>query len=78
MAAGELLTRHGVAVLVCDRDGRKPSGGDTALDLIGDAMGCHAEVVAVPVERPADEFFAPRSGVTGDVGGSSSTTGSVW
>ncbi|MFI2508207.1 DUF4180 domain-containing protein [Streptomyces sp. NPDC018972] len=67
MAADELMTWHGVTVLVCDRDGRKLSGGDTALDLIGDAMGCHAEVVAVPVERVADEFFALRSGVAGDV-----------
>ncbi|MFF1273445.1 DUF4180 domain-containing protein [Streptomyces marokkonensis] len=67
MAANDLLTTHGVAVLVCDEDGRKLSGGDTALDLIGDAMGCHAEVVAVPVERVADEFFTLRSGVAGDV-----------
>ncbi|WP_149550419.1 DUF4180 domain-containing protein [Streptomyces marokkonensis] len=67
MAANDLLTTHGVAVLVCGEDGRKLSGGDTALDLIGDAMGCHAEVVAVPVERVADEFFTLRSGVAGDV-----------
>lgn len=66
-AADELVTWHGVPVLVCAPDGRKLSGGDTALDLIGDAMGCHAEVVAVPVERVADEFFALRSGVAGDV-----------
>lgn len=67
MAADDLMTLHGASVLVCDKDGRKLSGGDTALDLIGDAMGCHAEVVAVPVERVADEFFALRSGVAGDV-----------
>jgi hypothetical protein len=67
MATGELMAWHGVPVLVCDRDGRKLSGGDTALDLIGDAMGCHAEVVAVPVERVADEFFDLRSGAAGDV-----------
>lgn len=67
MAADELVTWHGVPVLLCDQDGRKLNGGDTALDLIGDAMGCHAEVVAVPVERVADEFFALRSGVAGDV-----------
>ncbi|MFE2281696.1 DUF4180 domain-containing protein [Streptomyces sp. NPDC059454] len=67
MATDELVTWHGVPVLVCDRDGRKLSGGDTALDLIGDAMGCHAEMVAVPAERVADEFFALRSGIAGDV-----------
>ncbi|GGV59970.1 hypothetical protein GCM10010294_08720 [Streptomyces griseoloalbus] len=67
MADNDPMTLHGASVLVCDKDGRKLSGGETALDLIGDAMGCHAEVVAVPVERVADEFFALRSGVAGDV-----------
>ncbi|KOT37650.1 alpha/beta hydrolase [Streptomyces caelestis] len=67
MTADGLMTWHGVPVLLCGGDGRKLSGGDTALDLIGDAMGCHAEAVAVPVERVADEFFALRSGVAGDV-----------
>lgn len=67
MTGNDLVTSHGVAVLLCGGDGRKLGGGDTALDLIGDAMGCHAEVVAVPVERVADEFFALRSGVAGDV-----------
>lgn len=67
MAANDLLTAHGVAVLVRGADGRKLSGADTALELIGDAMGCQAEVVAVPVERVADTFFALRSGVAGEV-----------
>ncbi|KES05838.1 alpha/beta hydrolase [Streptomyces toyocaensis] len=67
MATSDLLTTHGVAVLVCGDDGRKLGSGDTALELIGDAMGCQAEVVAVPVERVADEFFTLRSGVAGDV-----------
>ncbi|GGV23124.1 hypothetical protein GCM10010293_20180 [Streptomyces griseoflavus] len=61
------MTSHGVAVLLCGPDGRKLGGGETALDLIGDAMGCQAEVVAVPVDRVADEFFTLRSGVAGDV-----------
>ncbi|MBA8944893.1 MULTISPECIES: DUF4180 domain-containing protein [Streptomyces] len=67
MAADGVMTSNGVTVLVCDADGAKVSGGDTALDLIGDAMGCRADVVAVPVERLADEFFALSSGVAGDV-----------
>ncbi|MET7294708.1 DUF4180 domain-containing protein [Streptomyces griseoloalbus] len=67
MAANSPMTLHGMSVLVCDEDGRKLSSGETALDLIGDAMGCHAEAVVVPVERVADEFFALRSGVAGDV-----------
>ncbi|WP_437050893.1 DUF4180 domain-containing protein [Streptomyces sp. enrichment culture] len=67
MTANDLVTPHGVKVLVCGADGRELSGGDTALELIGDAMGCHAEVVAVPVDRVADAFFTLRSGVAGDV-----------
>lgn len=67
MAADDLVTSHGVSVLVCDRDGPELDGGDTALDLIGDALGRQADVVAVPVERVADAFFSLRSGVAGDV-----------
>ncbi|MFC5955060.1 DUF4180 domain-containing protein [Streptomyces pratens] len=67
MTASHLATVHGVSVLLCDRDGSKLSGGQTALDLIGDALGCQADMVAVPVERVADDFFALRSGVAGEV-----------
>ncbi|WP_461077366.1 DUF4180 domain-containing protein [Streptomyces deserti] len=67
MTSSGLVTPNGTSVLVCDKDGRRLSGGDTALDLIGEAMGCDAEVVVVPVERVADDFFSLRSGVAGEV-----------
>ncbi|GAB2449904.1 DUF4180 domain-containing protein [Streptomyces incanus] len=67
MTGSHLTTMRGVSVLVCDKGGSKLSGGRTALDLIGDALGCQADMVAVPVERVADDFFALSSGVAGEV-----------
>ncbi|WP_416237826.1 DUF4180 domain-containing protein [Streptomyces sp. NEAU-W12] len=52
---------------MCDNGGTKLGGGQTALDLIGDALGCQADLVAVPVERVADDFFSLRPGVAGEV-----------
>ncbi|NUO41098.1 MAG: DUF4180 domain-containing protein, partial [Streptomyces sp.] len=57
----------GVTVLRCTPDGPPLDGERAALDLIGDAMGRGADVVAVPVERVAEEFFRLRSGVAGAV-----------
>lgn len=67
MTANTLVTLHDVRVLRCAPDGPSLDGESAALDLIGDAMGQDAEVVAVPVERIADEFFRLRSGVAGAV-----------
>ncbi|PYF96329.1 protein of unknown function [Georgenia satyanarayanai] len=38
-----------------------------ALDLVGDTWGTGAEVLAVPVERLAPEFFDLRTGLAGAV-----------
>lgn len=67
MTTNTLLTLHDVRVLRCAPDGPPLDGESAALDLIGDAMGQGAELVAVPVERVADEFFRLRSGVAGAV-----------
>jgi Domain of unknown function (DUF4180) len=67
MTANTLETLHDVRVLRCAADGPPLDGEDAALDLIGDAFGQDAELVAVPVERVADEFFRLRSGVAGAV-----------
>ncbi|MET9834982.1 DUF4180 domain-containing protein [Streptomyces sp. NPDC006385] len=67
MTPNTLLTLHDVRVLRCAPDGPPLDGESAALDLIGDAMGQDAEVVAVPVERIADAFFQLRSGVAGAV-----------
>ncbi|WP_405741378.1 DUF4180 domain-containing protein [Streptomyces sp. NBC_00028] len=67
MTTDELANLHGVTVLRCTPDGPPLDGERAALDLIGDAMGRGADVVAVPVERVAEEFFRLRSGVAGAV-----------
>lgn len=64
---GTLEDVHGVRVLRCTPDGPLLDGEQAALDLIGDAMGYDAELVALPVERVADEFFRLRSGIAGAV-----------
>ncbi|MEE1754933.1 DUF4180 domain-containing protein [Streptomyces sp. SP18CS02] len=43
------------------------SGRRSALDLIGEAGGRGAELVVVPVERVADAFFSPRTGMAQEV-----------
>ncbi|MFF4255810.1 DUF4180 domain-containing protein [Streptomyces sp. NPDC001663] len=67
MTTNTLVTLHDVRVLRLASDGPLLDGERAALDLIGDAMGQDAELVAVPAERVADEFFRLRSGVAGAV-----------
>ncbi|MGW3953603.1 DUF4180 domain-containing protein [Streptomyces sp. NPDC004752] len=67
MTSNTLLTLRDVRVLSCASDGPLLDGESAALDLIGDALGREAQLVAVPVERIADEFFRLRSGVAGAV-----------
>ncbi|MFF7445361.1 MULTISPECIES: DUF4180 domain-containing protein [unclassified Streptomyces] len=67
MATDEIVALHGVNVLRCAADGPPLDGERAALDLIGDAMGLGAELVAVPAERVDEEFFRLRSGVAGAV-----------
>ncbi|WP_053849955.1 DUF4180 domain-containing protein [Streptomyces sp. NRRL B-24085] len=67
MATDDLVHRGGVNVLHCAPDGPPLDGERAALDLIGDAMGRDAQVVAVPVDRVPEEFFRLRSGVAGAV-----------
>ncbi|MFD5797956.1 DUF4180 domain-containing protein [Streptomyces diastatochromogenes] len=67
MTTNTLETLHDVRVLRCAPEGPALDSEGAALDLIGDAMGQGAELVVVPVERVADEFFRLRSGVAGAV-----------
>ncbi|MEU3858784.1 DUF4180 domain-containing protein [Streptomyces sp. NPDC028722] len=67
MTAQTIDTLHGVRVLRCASDGPLLDGESAALDLIGDAYGHDAQLVALPVERLADDFFRLRSGVAGAV-----------
>ncbi|MES9524550.1 DUF4180 domain-containing protein [Streptomyces capoamus] len=67
MTSDTLVTLHDTRVLRCAPDGPALDGESAALDLIGDALGRDAQVVVVPVQRLADEFFRLRSGVAGAV-----------
>ncbi|MGW0765687.1 DUF4180 domain-containing protein [Streptomyces sp. NPDC002676] len=67
MTTQTIDTRHGVRVLACAPEGPALDGESAALDLIGDAFGQEAHLVAVPVERIAEDFFRLRSGVAGAV-----------
>lgn len=58
---------NGVTVLVVAPDGPIVDGDRAAMDLIADAMGHDAELVALPVERLPAEFFSLRSGLAGMV-----------
>ncbi|MFD8717292.1 uncharacterized protein DUF4180 [Streptomyces sp. Ag109_O5-1] len=62
-----LVTLHTTRVLRCAPEGPALDGESAALDLVGDAMGQDAELVAVPAERVGDDFFRLRSGVAGAV-----------
>jgi hypothetical protein len=62
-----LVTLHDTRVLRCAPDGPPLDGESAALDLIGDAFGQDATLVAVPAERVGDAFFQLRSGVAGAV-----------
>jgi hypothetical protein len=65
MSADVLVHLHGLAVLACGPDGPALDGERAALDLIGEAYGQHADVVAVPVRRLPDDFFTLRTGLAG-------------
>jgi len=61
-----VVERHGVPVLVCDRDGAPIAGTQDALDVIGAAFS-GAEVVAIPAGRLDERFFDLRTGLAGEV-----------
>ena len=63
----DLVTeRRGVAVLVCGDQGAPIASTQDALDVIGAAFS-RADVVAVPVGRFDERFFALRTGLAGEV-----------
>lgn len=54
-------------VLTVPADGPPLAGEQVALDLLGEAFGAGADVLVVPIERLAPEFFRLRTGVAGAV-----------
>jgi hypothetical protein len=57
----------GMHVYEADPTGPAVVDGQGALDIIGDAVGQEADVVVVPVERLAPEFFRLSTGLAGEV-----------
>jgi len=59
--------RHGVRVLLLPDDGPPIATETDATDVVGEAYGGEAEVVAVPVTRLTPEFTRLASGVAGAI-----------
>ena len=63
----EVVEIGGTRVLVCDADGPAIETERAGTDLIGDAMGEGASVIAVPVARLGDGFFKLSNGLAGAI-----------
>lgn len=61
-----VVERQGVPVLVCAEHGPLVVGPQDALDLIGAAYS-GADIVAVPVSRFDERFFALSTGLAGEI-----------
>jgi hypothetical protein len=57
----------GEQVMLCPAEGPLIDSDRAAVDLVGDAMGEGASLVALPVSRLAPAFFDLRSGLAGAV-----------
>jgi hypothetical protein len=62
-----LLPMHGFHALMCRADGERIGSERAAVDLIGEALGRHADVVVIPAKRLDDVFFQLRTRVAGDI-----------
>jgi hypothetical protein len=62
-----IFLTHGVRALVCVPDGTKLGGDRDAAEIIGEALGHHADLVVIPVERLDDDFFMLSTGIAGQI-----------
>jgi len=58
---------NGVSVIVCAAEGPPLDGERAATDIIGDAFGTGARVVAIPTERLGAGFLTLSTRIAGDV-----------
>jgi hypothetical protein len=58
---------HGVRILACAPDGKKLHGDRDAVALIEEAIRHDADLILIPVERLADDFFRLRTRVAGEI-----------
>jgi hypothetical protein len=63
----ELKELAGRRVLLCAQDGPAIATARDGADLIGEAFGAGADVVAVPAARLAPEFFRLSSKLAGEI-----------
>ncbi len=62
-----LLEYGAERVLVCDQQGEPIDSRQRALDVIGDALGLGATLIAFPVVRLGAAFFDLRTGIAGEI-----------
>ena len=65
--SGETHTLGGVPVYVGGADGPKLDSERAAADIIGDAFGSGAQVVAIPIERLGEGFLTLSTRIAGEV-----------
>jgi hypothetical protein len=58
---------HGVRVFECSAEGTELRSDRDAVDLIGTAWEHQANVLLIPIERLAEDFFRLRTGVAGAI-----------
>jgi hypothetical protein len=63
----EMFEWGGESVLSCDADGPAIDSAQRALDLVGEALGQRASVVALPASRLGPAFFDLRTGIAGEL-----------
>lgn len=54
-------------VLICASDGEKLKSERDVLDMIGEAMYSHTELIVIPVERFEADFFQLKTGLAGNI-----------
>jgi hypothetical protein len=62
-----LISIHDIPTLICAPDGPPIRSESDALDLIGETLGQRVEVVVIPVERLAEDFFQLKTGLAGQI-----------
>lgn len=63
----EIVELSGRRTLLVQNNGPTVAGERDIRGLIGDALGEEADIIAVPVESLAPEFFNLRSGLAGEM-----------
>ena len=64
---GQTLTLHGTVVFLCDADSPVIAGDRDTSDLVGDAFGSGATVIAIPLARLSPDFLRLSTRVAGEI-----------